>query len=89
MWRDAMKLVEEIYRVSALFPDAERFDLTSQVRRAAISIPSNIAEGAARRSTLEYLRFLSVARGSYLSSTPNTRSQCAWNSHKSRPKLLN
>jgi four helix bundle protein len=64
VWRDSMELVEMIYKISSAFPDSERFGLTSQIRRAAVSIPSNIAEGAARRSTPEYLRFLSIARGS-------------------------
>ena len=64
VWRDAMALVESIYRVTAHFPPDERLGLTMQLRRAAVSVPSNIAEGAARRSTPEYLRFLSIARGS-------------------------
>jgi four helix bundle protein len=64
VWSDAMPLVEAVYRVSSRFPDHERFGLTSQVRRSAISVPSNIAEGAARRSTPDLLRFLSIARGS-------------------------
>ena len=64
IWQRAMELVELVYAMSSRFPDAERFGLTAQMRRAAISVPSNIAEGAARRSTLEYQRFLSIARGS-------------------------
>ncbi len=64
VWKDAIDLVEGVYRFSSLFPESERFALTTQIRRAAISIPSNIAEGAARRSRPEYLRFLSIARGS-------------------------
>lgn len=64
VWRDAMTLVEHVYRATATFPDTERFGLATQLRRASVSVPSNIAEGAARRSTAEYLRFLSMARGS-------------------------
>ena len=64
VWRDAMQLVEAVYRFSARFPDSERFGLCSQIRRAAVSVPANIAEGAARRSKAEYVRFLSIARGS-------------------------
>ena len=64
VWRDAMDFVEAVYRFSASFPAEERFGLTAQLRRAAVSIPSNIAEGAARRSRREYLKFLSIARAS-------------------------
>jgi len=59
-----MSLVEAVYRFTRRFPSTERYTLTSQIRRAAISVPSNLAEGAARRSTQDYLRFLSIARGS-------------------------
>jgi four helix bundle protein len=64
VWKDTVSLVEAVYRLTASFPSDERYGLTSQLRRAAISIPSNIAEGAARRSRKEYLYHLGVARGS-------------------------
>lgn len=64
VWKKGMELVEKVYAMSRSFPDAERFGLTSQIRRAAVSIPSNIAEGAARKSDKELLQFLSIAMGS-------------------------
>ena len=64
VWQDAMRLVEFVYAATASFPADERFGLTAQIRRAAVNIPSNIAEGAARRSSPEYQRFVSIARGS-------------------------
>ena len=64
VWQRGIDLVELIYKLSAAFPSDERFGLTSQVRRAAVSIPSNIAEGYGRSHRGDYLRFLSIARGS-------------------------
>jgi four helix bundle protein len=65
-WQKAMDLVEEVYRATRGFPSDERFGLTSQVRRAVVSVPSNIAEGQGRASTREFLHFLSIAYGSLL-----------------------
>ncbi|MGE6220221.1 four helix bundle protein [Nubsella zeaxanthinifaciens] len=64
VWQKAIELVTDIYRTTAKFPDKERFGLVSQINRAAVSIPSNIAEGAGRNSDKEFLYFLSVAHAS-------------------------
>ena len=63
-WRKAMDLVTEIYRVTRTLPREEMYGLTNQLRRAAVSVPSNIAEGQARFSKKEFHHFLSHARGS-------------------------
>ncbi|HLX83873.1 MAG TPA: four helix bundle protein [Terriglobales bacterium] len=63
-WQKAMRFVAEIYAVTQRFPIEERFGLTGQLRRAAVSVPSNIAEGQARFSQKEFHHFLSMARGS-------------------------
>ncbi len=64
VWQKAMDLVEECYRLTNDFPRNEEFGLKSQIRRAAVSIPSNIAEGSVRHSSNEYCRFLAIALGS-------------------------
>jgi four helix bundle protein len=64
VWQKAMDLAASVYRITKEFPADERFGLTSQMRRAAVSIPSNIAEGHARNSTGEFIQALGVAKGS-------------------------
>jgi four helix bundle protein len=66
VWKKSMNLVLEVYKLSRLFPREEQFGLTSQIRRAAVSIPSNIAEGHGRIHIADYLRFLSISRGSLM-----------------------
>jgi len=63
-WQKAMQLVTLVYRSTQMFPDGERYGLTNQLRRAAVSVPSNIAEGQARYSQKEFRHFLRQARGS-------------------------
>jgi four helix bundle protein len=63
-WQKAMVLAQNVYQVTKTLPASERFGLTSQMQRAAVSIPSNIAEGHARESRADYIRFLKTARGS-------------------------
>lgn len=64
IWQKGMRLTKTVYRLTKGFPAEERYGLASQMRRAAVSIPSNIAEGQARRGTREFVQFLSLASGS-------------------------
>jgi len=64
VWQKALELTVEIYRFSSTFPRAEVYGLTSQLRRAAVSVPSNIAEGYGRGSRKEYVQFLCISQGS-------------------------
>jgi len=64
VWKLSMELSREIYRLTTGYPSDERFGIVSQMRRAAVSIPSNLAEGAARSSNNEFRNFLSIARSS-------------------------
>lgn len=63
-WQKAIELVSYIYAITKQFPRQEIYALTDQMRQSAVSVPSNIAEGAARTTTGEFLNFLSIARGS-------------------------
>jgi four helix bundle protein len=64
VWRKAIDFADSVYRITRTFPDDERFGLTNQMRRAAVSISSNIAEGTSRHSRDDYARFLEIAAGS-------------------------
>ena len=65
-WKTAMRLVGAVYRLTASFPASEQFGLTAQMRRAAVSAPSNLAEGAARAGDVEMTRYCTVARASLM-----------------------
>jgi len=75
VWKMAMDLVFDVYRVTKNFPMEEKFSLTDQLRRAAVSIPSNIAEGASRNTKKEFANFLYMAQGSL--SELDTQSEIA------------
>lgn len=64
VWRKAIDFADLVYGLTKAFPDEERFGLTNQMRRAAVSISSNIAEGSSRSSRADYVRFLEIATGS-------------------------
>lgn len=76
VWQRAMAFVQDIYRISSTFPPDERFGLTAQVRRAAVSVPSNIAEGHERHTTGDYIRFVSTAEGSLAEARTQLRIAC-------------
>lgn len=64
VWKDAIEMVTKVYALTGRFPSEEKFGLISQIRRTAVSVPANIAEGAARQSDKEFLNFISIAQGS-------------------------
>ncbi len=64
VWKRSIELVTDIYNLSASFPESEKFGLVNQIRRAAVSIPSNIAEGSARHHSKDFIHFLRIADGS-------------------------
>ena len=64
VWQKSMELVRDIYQITSKFPKNEEYGLSSQMRRAAVSVPSNLAEGAARKGKKEFEHFLSIAQGS-------------------------
>ena len=64
VWKEAIDMVTNIYRLTVEYPDSEKFGLVSQMRRASVSVPSNIAEGAARGTNKEYVHFLNISLGS-------------------------
>ena len=71
VWKKGMSLAKQIYLITQEFPVVEKFGLIAQMRRAAVSIPSNIAEGQARNTSGEFVQFLSQALGPCPNSTPN------------------
>jgi four helix bundle protein len=66
VWQKAVELADDVYAVTRAFPDLERFGLTAQMRRAAVSISSNIAEGSSRNSDADFARFIEIAYGSLM-----------------------
>ncbi len=64
IWNRAMDMVVEVYKTTEKFPSEEKYGITSQIRRSAVSVPSNVAEGAGKNSDKDFVRFLSIAQGS-------------------------
>jgi len=66
IWQKAMDLVEDVYRATKEFPNSEKYGLTNQIHRAAVSVPANIAEGSGREHPKELIQFLAIAKGSLM-----------------------
>ena len=64
VWKESIQLVIDVYEITQKMPSEEKYGLSSQIRRSVVSVPSNIAEGAGRSSTKEFIRFLDIANGS-------------------------
>ena len=73
VWQKAMGLTRRIYEFTGSFPDSERFGLSAQLRRAAVSVPSNIAEGSSRATNADFARFVEIAYGSLMESVCQCR----------------
>lgn len=86
VWQKAMDLAEEIYALSRSFPPDERFGLTAQIRRAAVSVPSCIAEGNVRSTTRDYMRFVAIAAGS--AAEVETQLRLAARLHMADPEAI-
>jgi four helix bundle protein len=87
-WQKAMELVRQIYETTKTFPKEEIYGLSSQIRRAAVSIPSNIAEGQGRDSTKEFLHHLSIAYGSLMETETQILIAESLNYLKSEDRVL-
>ena len=86
VWQKGMELVHEVYKITKTLPTSEQFGLTSQMQRAAVAIPSNIAEGYMRNNRKEYVQFLGIARAS--AAELETQLQIAKNEYE-KTNLLN
>src|SRR2546425_656219 len=83
VWQKSIELAKQLYLLTKTFPNEEKFGLISQIRRAAVSVPSNIAEGQARNTTGEFIQFISHAEGSAAELDPQVRlaaERACWNS---------
>ena len=88
VWQKAMDLVEEIYRIVKLLPDEEIYALSAQMRRAVVSIPSNIAEGQERNTTKDFINFLYTARGIQGRVGNTTADLCSPELYDTSPKCI-